>query len=163
MHTSINQMIGVVLLATAVAPLGGRNVGAQQGADVPAVTAANRAFYEAVSARDLTRMDALWAHEPYVRAIHPTSQHVHVGWEAVRASWQDLFTAFPEIAGAMPDPQVRVGDKIAWVTGEERFRGRRNSGEEVSVTLLGTSVFESSGDGWLMVHHHVSVPLRPRQ
>jgi hypothetical protein len=32
----------------------------------------HHAFYESASARDLARMETLWAHEPHVRAIHPT-------------------------------------------------------------------------------------------
>jgi ketosteroid isomerase-like protein len=162
MRSSVSHAAEILLLAVAIAALGGRDARAQQEADIEAVEAANRAFYEAASARDLMRMDAVWAHEPYVRAIHPTSQRVEAGWEAVRASWQRLFADFAEISVAMPEPHVRVGEGVAWVAGEERFRGHRSTGEEVSATLLGTSVFESTGGGWLMVHHHVSVPPRPR-
>ena len=70
-------------------------------------------------------------------------------------SWQNLFEGFIEISASMPEPDVRVGDKIAWVTAEEQFLGRRSSGEEVSATLLGTSVFRARVGRWLMVHHHV--------
>jgi hypothetical protein len=38
-------------------------------------------------------------------------------------SWQDLFGAFVEISASMPEPYVRVGDKIARVTAEEQFLG----------------------------------------
>ena len=61
----------------------------------------------------------------------------------------------------MPEPHLRVGDDVAWVTGEELFRARRSSGEAVEAALLATSVFEKSGDMWLMVHHHVSVAAPP--
>ena len=164
MHTSISRVAATLLLSAAVATLGDHDARAQQGgADAEAVEAANRAFYEAASARDLARMDAVWAHEPYVRVIHPTSRSVEVGWEAVRASWQRLFGDLAEITVAMPEPHVRVADEMAWEACTERFRGRRGSGEEVTATLLGTSVFERSDGRWLMVHHHVSVPPRPRQ
>jgi ketosteroid isomerase-like protein len=106
-------------------------------------------------------MEAVWAHEPYVRTIHPTNRHVDAGWQAVRLGWQKLFGAFTEIEVRMPEPHLRVGDELAWVTGEETFRARRSSGEEVAATLLATSVFEKSGDRWLMVHHHVSVAAPP--
>jgi ketosteroid isomerase-like protein len=164
MHASISRAAATLLLAVPIAALSGRSVGAQPGAaDVEAVEAANRAFYAAASACDLARMAAVWAHEPYVRVIHPTNQRVDAGWEAMRASWRDLFEAFAGISVTMPEPHMRVGDEIAWVTAEEQFRGRRNSGEEVSATLLGTSVFENTDGKWLMVHHHVSVPPRPRR
>ena len=153
----------IAALAVGMMVLHDHTVAAQQGADVEEVKAANQAFYDAASARDLAQMDAVWAHEPYVRVIHPTNKRVDAGWEAVRASWQNLFEHYAEISVAMPEPHVRVGDKVAWVTGEEQFRGRRSSGEEIAATLLGTSVFEQSGEEWLMVHHHVSVPPQPQQ
>ena len=57
---------------------------------------------------------------------------------------------------------MRVNGDTAWVVGEESFRARLRSGKEVDQTLLATSVFERIGDGWRMVHHHVSVlPPRP--
>jgi ketosteroid isomerase-like protein len=157
------RVTSTLVLATAIAVLGGHSVGAQQGTDIEGVKAANQAFYVAASARDLAQMDAVWAHAPHVRAIHPTSPRVDVGWDEVRTGWQNLFGRYIEISVMMPDPHVPVSDTMAWVTGEDRFQARRNSGEEVSVTLLGTSVFEKSGGTWLMVHHHVSVPPRPPQ
>ena len=75
--------------------------------------------------------------------------------------WQKLFERFPEIEAGMPEPHLRVGDDVAWVTGEELFRARRSSGEAVEVALLATSVFEKSGNKWLMVYHHVSVAAPP--
>jgi len=49
------------------------------------------------------------------------------------------------------------------VTGEEEFRAvRASSGEEISVTLLGTNVFEKMDGQWLLVHHHVSVAAKPQ-
>jgi ketosteroid isomerase-like protein len=126
--------------------------------DEQRVHAANQAFYAAASARDMAQMDVVWAHEPYVRAIHPTNVHIDTGWEAVRAGFQTLFERYAEISVSMPQPHLRVGDTVAWVTGEEQFKARRSSGETVSATLMGTNVFEKSAGDWLMVHHHVSVP-----
>src|SRR5215217_9089052 len=80
---------------------------------------------------DLGRMEAVWAHEPYVRTIHPGNRHADAGWEAVRAGWQKLFERFAAIEAGMPEPHLRVGDDVAWVTGEELFRARRSSGEAV--------------------------------
>jgi SnoaL-like domain len=72
-------------------------------------------------------MDAVWAHEPYVRTIHPGNRHADAGWEAVRVGWQKLFERFAVIEAGMPEPHLRVGDDVAWATGEELFRARRRS------------------------------------
>jgi SnoaL-like protein len=55
-------------------------------AEIVNVQAANQAFYEALSGRDMKRVDQIWSHEPHVSAIHPVSQAVLSGWEAVRKS-----------------------------------------------------------------------------
>jgi ketosteroid isomerase-like protein len=158
---AMDRRIGPLVLALGLAAFGVHGGRAQPPSDEQAIKAANQAFYAAASARDLAQMEAVWAHEPYVRAIHPTNMHVDAGWEAVRLGWQKLFGSFTEIEVSMPEPDLRVGDDLAWVTGAEAFRARRSSGEAVVATLLATSVFERSGDRWLMVHHHVSVAARP--
>jgi ketosteroid isomerase-like protein len=157
----MDRRIGTLVLAAELAVFGGPSARAQQGAGEQEVKAANQAFYEAIVAHDLGQMDAVWAHEPYVRTIHPGNRHADAGWEAVRVGWQKLFERFPEIEAGMPEPHLRVGDDVAWVTGEELFRARRSSGEAVEAALLATSVFEKSGDKWLMVYHHVSVAAPP--
>ena len=158
----MDPKIGTLVLATGLALFGAHGVRAQQQSDEQQVKAANQAFYEAIVAQDLEQMDAVWAHEPYVRTIHPGNMHADAGWEAVRVGWQKLFERFSQIEAGMPEPHLRVGDDVAWVTGEEPFRARRSSGEVVEATLLATSVFEKSGDRWLMVHHHVSVAPPPK-
>jgi len=52
--------------------------------------AANQAFYDALSGRDMKGVDQIWSHEPHVSAIHPVSQAVLSGWEAVRKSGRSL-------------------------------------------------------------------------
>lgn len=137
----------------------------QQGdtdGDMEDLRVANEAFYDSISGEDMARIDALWSHEPHVRAIHPVSLQVEKGWETVRSTFQDIVDRYDDIHSAMPVPQIRLGEKVAWVTGEEEFRATSvSSGQEISVTLLGTNVFEKVEDRWLMVHHHVSVAATP--
>lgn len=156
----MDRAVAALVLATGIAVLGGRGVAAQQ-IDVDDVTVANEAFYDAFSARDMAQMDAVWAHEAYVRVIYPTSTEIDAGWDAVRAHWQDAFDLFSEIGISMPEPDVRAGDQVAWVVGLEQVQARLASGEDVSFTTMATNVFERSGDKWLMVHHHASAPTRP--
>jgi ketosteroid isomerase-like protein len=159
----MRHMIGTLALATCALMLGAHDAGAQQQGDVDGVRAINLAFYEAASARDLAQMEAVWAHEPHVRAIHP-GRPIEKGWEAVRGGWKGLFEIFSEISVAMPEPDLQVGVVMAWVTGEEEFRGRLSSGEQAAESLLATSIFEKTINGWRMVHHHVSgKPLPPPQ
>ena len=158
----MNKVIDSFLLASSILLLSTTGIQAQQQDGMESVKAANQAFYELISKEDMAGFETLWAHAPYVRAIHPVSQQVEKGWETVRATFQDIFDRYDNISVTMPEPQVRVGDKIAWVTGEELMSANdHSSGEAFSVTLLGTNVFEKAGDRWLMVHHHVSVAATP--
>jgi len=132
-----------------------QRVHAQQG-DVEAVRAANQAFYEAFSAKDLARIEQVWSRQPYVRVLGPRSKEFGSGWDAVRAHWQDVFARFEQIAIAMESPQIEVRDRVAWVSGVERLEGRLAGGQAVSVVSLATRVLEKQGDRWLTVHHHGS-------
>lgn len=149
--------IGILLLGTS-------SIQAQDQEDEAQVAAANQAFYESISQEDMTWFETLWAHEPYVRAVHPVSLEVEKGWETVRGTFQNVFDWYDNIDVSMPEPQIRLGDRIAWVTGEEAMSAQHHdSGEAFSVTLLGTNVFEKVGERWLMVHHHVSKAATPEE
>ena len=145
----------------AVGMIGDQVLHAQQAAEMEKVKAANQAFYEAFSGRDMKRMEHMWSQEPHVRAIHPASKEVLSGWEAVRKSWEEVFGRFEQISISMKDAQVRVDQNVAWIVGPEQFQGRRVGGEAVTFTALGTNVFEKQGGNWLMVHHHGSRPPTP--
>jgi ketosteroid isomerase-like protein len=141
-----------------VGVIGNQVLHAQQAADIEQVKAANQAFYEAFSGRDMKRMDQIWSHERHVRIIHPASKEILSGWDAVRKSWEETFANFEQVTISMKDAEVRVGQHVAWIVGHEQLQGRRPGGEVVTGPVLATNVFEKQGDHWLMVHHHGSRP-----
>ena len=150
-----------LIMGLGVGMIGDQMLPAQPAVDIEHVKAANQAFYEAFSGRDMKRMDQIWAHEPHVHVIHLRSKEVLSGWEAVRKSWEETFAGFEQVTVAMPDAQVRVGQDVAWIVGHEHLQGRRPGGEVVTGRVLATNVFEKRGDRWLMVHHHASRPPTP--
>ena len=63
-------------------PLPAHGAFAQQSADIDAVKAASKAFYEAVVVvDDGTAMEKVWAQTPYVTYVGPRSTAIIVGWE----------------------------------------------------------------------------------
>jgi ketosteroid isomerase-like protein len=115
---------------------------------------ANRRFYRAFETLDLAEMEKVWAHGDHVKCVHP-GWPLLSGWDAVRASWEAIFSNTAEIRFTLAEVQVTVRGLLAWVTCTENIlsqvRGR------VSVTsVLATNIFEQSADGWLMIHHHAS-------
>lgn len=132
--------------------------GSVQADDRTDVVAANKAFDNAVSKRDINSIEALWAHDNNVSIIHPSSKEPLVGWEAVSKSWAEgTLARYSDIQLSLSDPHVRVDGNLATVVGTERFQGKRaDNGQTVEFQALTTNVFEKRDGRWLMTHHHAS-------
>jgi ketosteroid isomerase-like protein len=122
------------------------------------VLAANKAFEQAFSRRDLNAIAATWAHDGNVSVIHPSSKNVVIGWDEVRKTWEMTLNAFKELNLTMEDARANVDGNTAWVVGTEKLRGQRPNGDPVELVVLTTNVYRKIGDHWLMVHHHGNRP-----
>ncbi|HSF05881.1 MAG TPA: nuclear transport factor 2 family protein [Methylomirabilota bacterium] len=119
-----------------------------------AVDEANRRFYRAFEALDLSEMEKVWARGEHVKCVHP-GWPLLSGWAAVRASWEAIFDGTGEIRFTIGDVQIAVLGELAWVTCTENILSQ--AGDRVAVTaVLATNIFEHSAEGWLLVHHHAS-------
>lgn len=109
----------------------------------PAVLAANTAFYEAITQRDVEAMDSLWARTAPVACIHP-------GWDAltsrdkVMASWRAILEG-PKPPRLRADrASVKVLGDTAFVICIETLPGAR---------LIATNIFTREENDWRIVHH----------
>jgi ketosteroid isomerase-like protein len=122
--------------------------------DEAEVIEANARFYRAFEALDIDEMDRVWAHGPHVKCVHP-GWPLLTGWEAVRESWDTIFTNTEEMRFTLSNVSAAVGDDVAWVTCTENILSEVAG--RVSVTaILATNLFERDGGGWRMIHHHAS-------
>ncbi|HEX2438221.1 MAG TPA: nuclear transport factor 2 family protein [Methylomirabilota bacterium] len=122
--------------------------------DADDVEEANARFYRAFETLDIAEMDQVWIHGEHVRCVHP-GWALLCGWEAIRTSWQTIFTNTQEMRFTLSDVSVSVGEELAWVTCTENILSE--VGSRVSVTaILATNVFERTLEGWRLVHHHGS-------
>ncbi len=131
--------------------------GRQRGAgaaEEAAVREANEAFYRALETLDLAAMDRLWAHEPWVRCIHPGSD-VLVGWERVRASWAQIFENTRWIRVMPTEVSVRRFGDLAVAACAENITAAHEGDVGVAVAQA-TNLFVRAPDGWRMIHHHAS-------
>ena len=128
-----------------------------QQADIDGITAANKAFYAALSSRDIDAMDMVWAHKPYAIYIGPTRKTMSLGYDEVRKSWQAGFKRFSKITVSTADVRVQTDGKLGWTVGTESaelWNININGGKPITFKTFVTHVFEKEGDGWFLVLHH---------
>jgi ketosteroid isomerase-like protein len=113
---------------------------------------AAQAFYQAFEARDLDAMMAAWADDEEIVCIHPGGPRL-VGYEAVRASFEQLFGGGERLAFrldqlvAIDSVGLAMQSAIEHVlTPEGKLRG----------VAIATNVFMRTPSGWRLVCHHAS-------
>lgn len=133
---------------------------AQQPSDVNGVNAASQVFIAAISARDISAMDEVWAQEPYVAFIGPLSTTVVAGWEGVRKAWEMRFGQFDRVMISLAESHVHINGKVAWTVGTEKVELLRKDGSNLGFHAFVTNVFENHDGRWLMVSHHATPIFR---
>lgn len=130
------------------------------------VLEANRRFYAALEALDLSKMTLVWLHDDWVKCVHP-GWGVIIGWENVRRSWESIFQNTREIRIALSQVTVRVENDVAWVCCIENI-SNRFGGDFEAAQAFSTNIFILYDDQWLLAHHHGSLlpavaPLPPAE
>jgi len=124
-----------------------------------AILSANDAFEKAWSARDITAIEQLWSHQPYVFVVHPSSKVPEIGWDSVRSSFATQMGRYSEFVVSMTGAQVHVNGDTAVVVGLESFAGKRVNGDAVEGKAIGTRGYERKDGQWLVVFHQAT-PIR---
>jgi ketosteroid isomerase-like protein len=119
-----------------------------------ALREANERFYRALEALDLARMDGVWHHGPDVRCVHPGWDAL-VGWDAVRASFDQIFASTGWIRVTATDISVQVIGDVGLVTCSENITATQDDDVGVAVAQA-TNVFRRTREGWRMILHHAS-------
>lgn len=122
------------------------------------VETVNAAFYRALESGVLEDMDAIWAHEDWVRCVHPGWEMI-TGWARVRESWETIFEGEQHLRASASEVSVRVLGDLAWVSCLENITVFSESSFD-SAQAAATNLFVRRGEGWLMVLHHASpIPM----
>ena len=114
----------------------------------------NANFYRAFESLDILRMAAVWARGDHVKCVHP-GWSLLSGWEAVKASWEMIFSNTKEIRFTLTDVRVQIRGRLAWVVLTENLLSQVQQ-DVTATTLLATNIYENIDGIWLMVHHHAS-------
>ncbi|HVE48375.1 MAG TPA: nuclear transport factor 2 family protein [Casimicrobiaceae bacterium] len=112
---------------------------------------AANAFYQAFEAKDVDAMMSAWADDEEIVCIHPGGPRL-VGYDAVRASWERIFTAQGKIAFRLDELVTIETVGLALQSALEEL----SAGEGAQATAIATNVFMRTPSGWRMVCHHAS-------
>ncbi len=150
--------LAATLLLFAFAFLGGGKEGRAQEAEVQA---AIDAYHSAFIARDLARMDSVWAHESNVMLATPTSENISIGWDAVQKNWEMQFNAISQVKLRQIDgPHIQIKGDMAWSMAVVNATVFFKTGAETCNPIFETDVLERTPRGWLIVSHISSaVPM----
>ena len=141
-------LLGLALFATGAQ--------AQQSAD-KAIVAAVDGVNTAISSRDLGKMEAIWAQEPYVMLANPRDKAPFYGPDAVKKGWETAFAFWSDFKVTRTgEVQVHATPTVAWSSSTADVQGRTKDDKPLSFRGIQTDVFEKRGDRWLLVSHHAS-------
>jgi ketosteroid isomerase-like protein len=124
-----------------------------QQSDPDKVKMALDAFYAALSARDMGKMDPVWAHEAHAMLVNPRDKSISVGWDAIRKNWETVFASWSELKVTRTGGPIRVSGNVAWAMGTAEVAGKSKDGAAVNFVALNSDILEKRGDNWLMVSH----------
>jgi ketosteroid isomerase-like protein len=118
----------------------------------PTAQDAENAFYEALERCDLDGMMAVWAEDEDIVCVHPGGAR-HVGYEAVRQSFEQLFAGDTRLTFRL-DQAVSIDTVgLAVQSVVEHLRAGEDGPRGAA---LATNVLMRTPYGWRMVCHHAS-------
>lgn len=129
--------------------------GMAQADDQPKVAKANEQFYAALNTMfqgDAAPMEAVWSHADDVTYLPPDGSML-IGWQAVRASWQEQ--ASLKLGGHVAPMKVKitVGHDLAVVTNFEKGVNTVD-GKEQEVSIRSSKVFRKENGAWKLISDH---------
>jgi ketosteroid isomerase-like protein len=111
------------------------------------------AFYQAFESRDIDAMMACWAEDEDIVCIHPGGPRL-VGYEAVRAGWEQLFAADTKLSFKLAD--IVVIDTVGLALQSAIEHVTVGDDPKPRGTAIATNVFLRTPSGWRLVVHHAS-------
>jgi ketosteroid isomerase-like protein len=115
-------------------------------------------FYSALNCMlngDPTPMVDAWSHTSDVSTMHPIGGS-QIGWDEVRASWENQAKICSNGQLRLSDQRIRVGSDFSYELGIEHLDVLL-AGNEVHTNFRVTNIYRREGSEWKMVHHHTGL------
>ncbi|MBV9228747.1 MAG: nuclear transport factor 2 family protein [Chloroflexi bacterium] len=117
-------------------------------------------FYAALNRAlngDAEPMMEVWWHNSDVTTMHPMGSR-EVGWEQVRAHWEQVAELSSGGQAAIRSPLVRVVGDLAYEIGTESGE-LTFAGHPVFFGYRVTNIYRREVGVWKMVHHHTDIDV----
>ncbi len=125
---------------------------------IETIKSANTAFYRAIDSASIERLEELWAHDDYVRCVHP-GWDIVTGWSRVRQSFEQIFASGQKMRISPTEVAVWFSGDVAWVACTENITIFQDTNFD-TVQAVATNLFIQRDGRWLLVHHHASpIPM----
>ncbi len=111
------------------------------------------AFYQAFEAKDVDAMMATWAEDEDIVCVHPGGPRL-VGYEAVRAGWEQLFGGETKLSFRLDEIVVIETVGLALQSAIEHVTV--GTDPKPRGAAIATNVFLRTPSGWRIVVHHSS-------
>src|SRR5215212_5366165 len=119
------------------------------------VRQASEQFYAALNRLlngDPGPMEEVWSHGSDAAGMHPFGGRA-LGWEEVRASWEQAAQAFSDGQVSLDElVVVPITDDVAYTLGTEHGQAKLGD-ESIRVDWRVTNIYRREGGEWKMVHH----------
>ena len=119
------------------------------------VRRASQRFYAALNRMangDSGAMAEIWSQSATVTTMHPIGGR-EVGWDAVRASFEQVAQAASDGKVELMDQLIRVAGDVAYEMGVEQGR-LKLAGHQAAIEHRVTNIYQRQSGAWKMVHHH---------
>jgi ketosteroid isomerase-like protein len=111
------------------------------------------AFYRAFESRNLDAMMATWAEDEDIICVHPGGPRL-VGYDAVRAAWEQLFATDAKLSFKLDE--IVVIDTVGLALQSAIEHVTVGNDPKPRGAAIATNVFLRTPSGWRLVVHHAS-------
>jgi uncharacterized protein (TIGR02246 family) len=126
--------------------------------DEAQIQALEKQFVAAVQAKDVAKIMAVYSPDVFVFDLVPPRQYV--GQAAYRKDWENVFagTVGP-VKFSVSDLSVTAVGTVAYGRSIQSISWTAKNGKATGAVVRVTDVYRKTGDKWLIVQEHVSVPV----
>jgi ketosteroid isomerase-like protein len=119
------------------------------------VRKASQQFYAALNLMangDSGAMADIWSHSATVTTMHPIGGR-EVGWDAVRASFEQVAKVGSEGKIDLKDQLIQVAGDVAYEMGVEQGQ-LKLAAHQAAIEHRVTNIYQRQDGAWKLVHHH---------